>query len=228
MVAALIPIAEKLRSIIVADGPNTNDEEAIKWRKSVGNSRVYVVDPWVKVFTEGKEETLPSSPFVVCLIAKVDSEWLWLCRKNRRNTLPKLTIKTEEYRAGGMDIPINIDMGMEKLEADFTFAEYDSELFRLFGLIDGNSVSLTLRGGLQGSGSNDIEGVIINLRGIFKEFDFVSWKPAEKATLKCTVAAHYYRLTIGGNELIEIDAENMIRKINGVDQMALLQTILGI
>ncbi|WP_410541965.1 phage major tail tube protein [Wolbachia endosymbiont (group A) of Portevinia maculata] len=40
-------------------------------------------------------------------------------------TLPKLTIKTEEYRAGGMDIPINIDMGMEKLEADFTFAEYD-------------------------------------------------------------------------------------------------------
>ncbi|AAS14280.1 prophage P2W3, contractile tail tube protein [Wolbachia endosymbiont of Drosophila melanogaster] len=140
-------------------------------------------------------------------------------------TLPKLTIKTEEYRAGGMDIPINIDMGMEKLEADFTFAEYDSELFRLFGLIDGNSVSLTLRGGMQG---NDIEAVIINLRGIFKEFDFGNWKPAEKATLKCTVAAHYYKLTIGGNELIEIDAENMIRKINGVDQMALLQTILGI
>ncbi|WP_425383684.1 phage major tail tube protein [Wolbachia endosymbiont (group A) of Microdon myrmicae] len=143
-------------------------------------------------------------------------------------TLPKLTIKTEEYRAGSMDIPINIDMGMEKLEADFTFSEYDTELFRLFGLINGNSVSLTLRGGMQGSGSNDIEAVIINLRGIFKEFDFGNWKPAEKATLKCTVAAHYYKLTIGSNELIEIDAENMIRKINGVDQMALLQTILGI
>nr|WP_281508793.1 phage major tail tube protein [Wolbachia endosymbiont (group B) of Pandemis cinnamomeana] len=123
---------------------------------------------------------------------------------------------------------VSIDMGMEKLEADFTFAEYDSELFRLFGLINGNSVSLTLRGGMQGSGSNEVEGVIINLRGIFKEFDFGSWKPAEKATLKCTVAAHYYKLTIGGNELIEIDAENMIRKINGVDQMALLQTVLGI
>nr|WP_279630780.1 phage major tail tube protein [Wolbachia pipientis] len=79
-----------------------------------------------------------------------------------------------------MDIPINIDMGMEKLEADFTFAEYDTELFRLFGLINGNSVSLTLRGGMQGSGSNDIEAVVINLRGIFKEFDFGSWKPAEK------------------------------------------------
>ncbi|WP_264337011.1 MULTISPECIES: phage tail sheath subtilisin-like domain-containing protein [unclassified Wolbachia] len=74
VVAALIGVAEKLRSIIVADGPNTNDEEAIKWRKSVGSSRVYVVDPWVKVFIEGKEEILPASPFVAGLIAKVDSE----------------------------------------------------------------------------------------------------------------------------------------------------------
>ncbi|WP_341808435.1 phage major tail tube protein [Wolbachia endosymbiont (group E) of Neria commutata] len=143
-------------------------------------------------------------------------------------TLPKLTIKTEEYRAGGMDIPISIDMGMEKLEADFTFSEYDTELFRLFGLIDGNSVALKLRDGLQGSGINNIEAVIINLRGIFKEFDFGSWKPAEKATLKCSLAAHYYKLTIGDKELIEIDTENMIRKINGIDQMALLQTVLGI
>lgn len=71
VVSALIPIAEKLRSIIVADGPNTNDEEAIKWRKSVGSSRVYVVDPWVRVF---EEEEKPPSPFVAGLIAKVDSE----------------------------------------------------------------------------------------------------------------------------------------------------------
>lgn len=71
VVGALISIAEKLRSIIVADGPNTNDEEAIKWRKSVGSSRVYVVDPWVKVF-EGEER--PASPFVAGLIAKVDGE----------------------------------------------------------------------------------------------------------------------------------------------------------
>ncbi|MGL5028803.1 MAG: phage tail sheath subtilisin-like domain-containing protein [Wolbachia pipientis] len=74
VVAALIGVAEKLRAIIVADGPNTNDAEAIKWRKSIGSSRVYVVDPWVKVFIEGKEEILPSSPFIAGLIAKVDSE----------------------------------------------------------------------------------------------------------------------------------------------------------
>ncbi|KAB2978024.1 MULTISPECIES: phage tail sheath subtilisin-like domain-containing protein [unclassified Wolbachia] len=81
VVSALISIAEKLRAIIVADGPNTNDEEAIKWRKSVGSSRVYVVDPWVKVF-EGEEK--PASPFVAGLIAKIDSEQgLWHSPSNK-------------------------------------------------------------------------------------------------------------------------------------------------
>ncbi|WP_374698705.1 phage tail sheath subtilisin-like domain-containing protein [Wolbachia endosymbiont (group B) of Limnophora tigrina] len=72
VVAGLIGIAEKLRAIVVADGPNTNDAEAIKWRKSVGSPRVYVVDPWVKVFNE-EEKILPASPFVAGLIAKIDN-----------------------------------------------------------------------------------------------------------------------------------------------------------
>lgn len=141
-------------------------------------------------------------------------------------SMPKLSIKTEEHRAGGMDIPVAIDMGMEKLEAELTFSEYDPELFRLFGLVDGNAVSLTLRGGLQGSG--DAEAVVVNLRGQFKELDPGNWKPADKATLKCTVSIRYYKLTIDRRELIEIDAENMVRKINGVDQMSSLRTALGI
>ena len=67
-------------------------------------------------------------------------------------TLPKLSIKTEEYRGGGMDVPIDIDLGMEKLEAEITFSEYDPELFRLFGIMDNSTVNFTLRGGLQGTG----------------------------------------------------------------------------
>lgn len=79
VVEALISTAEKLRAIIVADGPNTNDEEAIKWRKSIGSSRVYVVDPWVKVFFGKGEEIVPPSPFVVGLIAKIDNEHGFWC-----------------------------------------------------------------------------------------------------------------------------------------------------
>ena len=141
-------------------------------------------------------------------------------------TLPKLTIKTEEYQGAGMSAPVEIDMGMEKLELDLTFSEYDPELFKLFGLTNGSEFALTLRGALQGTG--ETSPVVINVRGYFKEMDFDSWKPAEKATLKCSVACNYYKLTINDTELIEIDPVNMIRNVNGIDQLSEIRQALQI
>jgi P2 family phage contractile tail tube protein len=143
-------------------------------------------------------------------------------------TLPKLTIKTEEYRAGGMDVPIAIDMGMEKLETDMTFSDYDSELFKLFGIISGNLVALTLRGALQEPDKTDAIPVVLHLRGTIRELDFGTWKAAEKATLKMAMDLRAYKLTYNNADVIEIDAENMIRKINGTDQLATFRTALGL
>jgi P2 family phage contractile tail tube protein len=143
-------------------------------------------------------------------------------------TLPKLTIKTEEYRAGGMDVPIAIDMGMEKLETDMTFSDYDSEIFKLFGIISGNLVALTLRGALQEPDKTDAIPVVLHLRGTIRELDFGTWKAAEKATLKMAMDLRAYKLTYNNADLIEIDAENMIRKIDGTDQLATFRTALGL
>lgn len=143
-------------------------------------------------------------------------------------TLPKLTLKTEEFRAGGMDVPIALDLGMEKLEADLTFAEYDPELFKLFGLIESNAIALTLRGALHEVGKSDAIPMVLHLRGTLRELDFGAWKAGEKATLKVAVDLRYYKMVYGEQDLVEIDAENMIRKINGVDQLASSRTALGI
>ena len=141
-------------------------------------------------------------------------------------TLPKLTIKTEEFQGAGMSAPVEIDLGMEKLEMDMTFSEYDPELFKLFGLTNGSEVAFTIRGALEGNGTTI--PVVINARGYFKELDFDSWKPAEKATLKCSVACNYYKLAIDGVELIEVDPINMIRNVNGSDQLSKLREALQI
>ena len=61
-------------------------------------------------------------------------------------TLPTLTIATEEYRAGGLDAPVEIDMGMEALTASFTLAEYDLDVLKRFGLYNQNDVEVTARG----------------------------------------------------------------------------------
>jgi P2 family phage contractile tail tube protein len=68
------------------------------------------------------------------------------------------------------------------------------------------------------------ESVVINVRGFFKELDFDTWKPAEKATLKCSVACTYYKLAVGESELIEIDPINMIGNVNGADLLAALKS----
>ncbi|MCG8338698.1 MAG: phage major tail tube protein [Proteobacteria bacterium] len=141
-------------------------------------------------------------------------------------TLPKLSLKTEEIKAGGMDAPIEIEMGMEKLECDMTISEYDPEIIKMFGLNNGAQVPLTLRGGLDGE--EGVIPVVLTLRGAWRELDFGNWKSGENAPLKVSVALRYYRLEINGAELVEIDPENMVRKIDGNDQLEALRGAIGI
>ena len=69
-----------------------------------------------------------------------------------------------------MDMPAQIDMGMEALELSFTLAEYDPDVLRLFGLHDQNAVRLTARGALQRNGEAAV-AIVINATGHIKEFD---------------------------------------------------------
>lgn len=75
VVSELLGIANRLRAVIIADGPNTNDADAIAYRGDFGSKRVYVVDPKVLVLDEdGTTITDWSSPRVAGLIARVDNE----------------------------------------------------------------------------------------------------------------------------------------------------------
>ncbi len=139
---------------------------------------------------------------------------------------PKLSLKTEEYRAGGMDAPVEIDMGMEKLEATATFAEYIPDLFKKFGVVEGEDVSITFRGAIKANGG--AEAVILEMRGRLRELDSGTWKAGDDSTLKVAIALRYYKATIAGEEVIEIDPVNMIRVIGGVDQLASERSALGI
>ncbi len=142
-------------------------------------------------------------------------------------TPPKLTLKTEEYRAGGMAAPVDIDMGLEKLTCEFTLSEYNPEIFALFGLADGNAVQITFRGAIRDEGGKDIP-VLIAVRGLFTEIDVGSWQAASKIEKKCKVSCRYYRLEMDGKEIHEIDAVNMIQKVNGVDQLESVRNAIGI
>jgi hypothetical protein len=50
VVAELQGIAERMRAVIVADGPNTTDAAAITYREDWGSDRIFVVDPHAMVW----------------------------------------------------------------------------------------------------------------------------------------------------------------------------------
>ena len=75
VVAELVGIAERLRAVIVADGPNTTDAAAITAAGDSGSARVYLVDPWVQIMDgDGVVTSEPASARVAGLIAKIDND----------------------------------------------------------------------------------------------------------------------------------------------------------
>lgn len=141
-------------------------------------------------------------------------------------TPPKLTIKTEEYGAGGLAAPIAIDTGVvEKLEFEATVGEYNPTLMSLLGV---DNKGFTLRGA-QAEGGESAEAVVYTMRGRMDEIDAGGWKHAQgKTECKIKFALVYLKVTIGGTTVVEIDPLGMIRAIGGTDQMASIRDALNL
>ncbi|WP_145185829.1 phage major tail tube protein [Pseudomonas sp. URMO17WK12:I11] len=142
-------------------------------------------------------------------------------------TLPKLTLKMEEHRPGGMDMPVEMDLGMEKQEAAFTTSGVRREALKFFGLADGSGFNGSFRGAFKGL-KGKINPVVVTLRGTLKEIDMGDWKSGDKAEIKHSVGLSYYKLEVDGRVIYEIDALGMRRVIDGVDQLASQRAALGL
>lgn len=140
---------------------------------------------------------------------------------------PNLSIVEEEFRAGGMDAPIGLDMGMEKLEASFSMAKFSQAVLSQFGLAEGTDVQLTARGSLESLDGTKTP-VVVSMRGKIRSAEPSSWQAGQKATWTITVSLRYYRFVQGGSTIHEIDVLNMKRIIGGVDQLAQHRANLGL
>lgn len=85
VVSELVGIAERMRAVIIADGPNTTDAAAVAYAGDWDSARVYAVDPWVKVMNSaGDIVSEPASARVAGLIAKTDNDaGFWHSPSNR-------------------------------------------------------------------------------------------------------------------------------------------------
>lgn len=141
-------------------------------------------------------------------------------------TPPPLTLQTEEFRAGGMDAPIDLTMGMEKLETSFNLRAYDSDVLALFGVREGTSVPFTARAALE-SFDGTVKAVVLKMRGKITSIDAGTWTPGELGSLNVTMTLTYFKQEHDGQVIHEIDVENMVRVINGTDALADIRAALG-
>ncbi|MCL1861828.1 MAG: phage major tail tube protein [Proteobacteria bacterium] len=142
--------------------------------------------------------------------------------------LPKLTRKTEEYRGAGMPGPVSADLGMEKMEMTHTYGGFMREIYREFGVSSASGVLMRFAGAYQRDDSGDVDAVEVVARGRHTEIDPGSAKAGDDSEFKVTSALSYLKITVNGVSEVEIDFENFIETIGGVDRLAEQRAAIGL
>ena len=79
-----------------------------------------------------------------------------------------------------------------------------------------------------GTGEIITEAVKINVRGLPKKGDLGSFKPADHTDTKTTLELTYFKMTVDGKRIVEIDKLNYIHYVDGTDYMASVRKALGL
>lgn len=143
-------------------------------------------------------------------------------------TLPVLTIKTEDWRGGGMGGVAQMDMGLEALTMSFTCGGPMRDVLRQFGVTRLDGVYLRFAGAYQQDDTSGIDSIEVIARGRHTEIDMGDAEVGEAGEFSASSSLVYYKLVWNGRTEIEIDVLNMILIVDGVDRLAEQRAALGI
>ncbi|EEB83787.1 phage tail sheath C-terminal domain-containing protein [Roseobacter sp. GAI101] len=109
VIAELQGIGDRLRAVIIADGPNTNDADAIEAAGGFGSDRIYLIDPWHKVTVGSDIVDVPPSSRVAGLIATVDNDTgFWASPSNHLIGGIIGTSRPVDFKLGGASARANL------------------------------------------------------------------------------------------------------------------------
>ena len=145
-------------------------------------------------------------------------------------TLPALGRKMEAYRGGGMNGPVKADLGMsdDGIQFEWKTGGLDLISLRQFGAVNASSVALRFSGPYQQDDTGETSNVEVVVRGRHETIEMGDAQPGEDTEHSMTTTCSYYKLTVDGEEIIEIDLLNFVEKVNGVDMLEKHRTAMGI
>ncbi|WP_295466594.1 phage major tail tube protein [uncultured Pseudomonas sp.] len=145
-------------------------------------------------------------------------------------TLPKLARKMEAFRGAGMSGPVKADMGLseEGIQLDWTLGGLDLTALKQFGAVGADAVPLRFAGAYQQDDSGDVTAVEIVVRGRHESIEMGEASAGGTTEHKITTTCSYYKLTVDGVTVIEIDLLAFVEKVDGKDRLAQQRAALGI
>lgn len=142
-------------------------------------------------------------------------------------TIPKLALKSEEFHAGGMVAPLDITLGLQKIEFDFTLGGLIESIFGDFGAAAHDATLLRFAGAYQEDGSGTVRAAEVIALGKVSEVDFGSQKKASDTAHKSKMTCTYYELNVDGLNWVTIDVMNQVFIVMGIDRYAEIRAALG-
>lgn len=144
-------------------------------------------------------------------------------------TIPKLVRKLEDWRGGGMNGNVKIDLGLgdDTTEFNWKLGGIDELILEQFGAQTVDAIMLRFNGSYQRDDTGATSALEIVVRGRHEEIDFGNQKQGDDTETSIKTIWSYYKLSIDGVTKIEIDIPNMIEIVNGVDLMAKHRANIG-
>lgn len=134
-------------------------------------------------------------------------------------TLPKLGRKLENWRGGGLNGNVKVDLGLgdDAIEMTWKLGGIDLLAIQQFGAAKVGSVGLRFAGSYQQDDTGETTSVEIVIRGRHEEIDFGNAKAGDDTEITIKTIWSYYKLNIDGETVIEIDIPGVKEIVNGVD-----------
>ncbi len=114
------------------------------------------------------------------------------------------------------------------LQLEWTLGGWDLIAVRQFGATKADGAALRFTGSVQRDDTGEVSAVEIVARGRHEEIDFGDAEPGEDTEHKITTALTYYKLSVDGEVLVEIDLLNFVYIVDGDDRLAEHRKALGI
>ncbi|WP_459614366.1 phage major tail tube protein [Bordetella sp. 2513F-2] len=144
-------------------------------------------------------------------------------------TPPKLSRKMEAYRAAGMLGAAHADFGLDDdaLQVEWSVGGYVKQVLQQYGATGVDGVQLRFAQAYQRDDTEDVDTVEIVLRGRHSELDRGDAKVGDDTEWKITTKCTYYKETLNGETLLEIDLFNLVYMVNGVDKQEAIRRAIG-